>query len=314
MLSATLYILWCSLHIAFQYVVLYAGENKASFSVASVVGTALLVKLFVVATTFVYISAGDSWDSTRQSLFEARYTMLTCACPALLYALGDILKTVSQLHLTMSELQGLYAFRMPFVAFIYTWMFNKSLPKGNWIGLCVIFLGVISMELQKSAYDGGMMIATSSTFIFGLLALCGVLATAFGGGANEYLLKNAPGTISLQNTALYSWGLVPVLFFSALMPGPVGKFGAPQDQFEALAVVTLAAYGITAAYFLKYLGIIWREVGMGTVLFVDACIDVMRGEIMPTGTLMSLCLIFVGLLIFILAEYQQKKREDEEGK
>jgi len=104
------------------------------------------------------------------------------------------------------------------------------------------------------------------------------------------------------------WGILAV-FIQMKVSGE--RFDMPDDARVLNVIVTLAAVSICTAYFLKYLGVIWREVAIGTILFSGACCDVLRGEVLGIGCFVSLCVIFMGVVFFVVASLDEAEVKEK---
>ena len=199
------------------------------------------------------------------------------------------------------KVQLLYSLRLPIMAVLWSVVFSKRLSALNVTALALILAAVLAAHFGKSQEQRSFSAADSgeqseNSWFLRVLTVVAALASSFAAVSNEFLLRKAEGSANLQNAAMYTWGMAALF----VVKGWSGTVALPETRHEYAAATTLALLGVVTAYFLKYLGCIWREAAGGVMLLADVVIDSLNGADVNYTTCSSYTLAFVGISIFVI--------------
>jgi drug/metabolite transporter (DMT)-like permease len=285
----------------------YATRNK-DYNSGMIVLMSLMVKVLVTLT--LWRSMDASFLELPRAAWEARGTMLQYAVPASFYAMSDILRVDVVRATDASTFSILINTRMLFLAFVWQLFMNRRLQLIHWASLTAVLVGCIMKEIPHMEYDVGMG-ANSRHWAYAEILGLGVI-TSIATVWNEMLLqKRADVGVNLQNMAMYGWGgmctLCVTMMWAVFHPShAVNPFHA--DAWRAilgeplvfLSGVILALFGISVAYFLRYLSNITREVTFGAAApLLSVAMDFFLFKL-TLGTLehIGLVLVLLGVVLF----------------
>jgi drug/metabolite transporter (DMT)-like permease len=224
---------------------------------------------------------GSSWSELPVQLRKHRATLSQYVIPAGLYAAGDILRVDALRQTDAGTFAVLFNSRILFLAVVWQWVMGRKLLAIHWVSLLGILFGCCLKEyphVHMGFEDSRRNWAYLEIVTLGCL-------TAAAAVWNEMLLQHrSEAGVSLQNLAMYSWGIfwtgLIALVWSITHPAHgVSPFTAGawlaifSDTLVLAQMILLACYGICTAYFLRYLSNIAREVALGAFVVFSVIMD-----------------------------------------
>lgn len=288
------FVLYVALYMA--WAMLTYATKGGPHSSAILVLNAFIIKL-TISLGLWRAWEGCSLAALPGTIYAQRWTLAQYVFPAGLYAAGDMLRVEVLRNTDPGTYAVLFNLRMLFLALVWQWALDRRLEWVHWGGLLLILGGCIAKELPELYTPGGFGPSAERHVAYIEIAVLGIL-TAVAAVWNEFLLKKREEAgVSLQNIAMYSFGLVwsgifavlPMLLPAAWVEGT--GFSSQAGLFEASVwaaiygqplvltqTILLAVYGITTAYFLRHLSNIMREVATAVIVVLSVAMDLLIFE------------------------------------
>lgn len=293
-LYVALYMLWAMLTYA---------SRASVHSSAMVVLNALLIKL-VICLVLWRVMDGP-FSELPLAAWRERATLNQYVVPAGLYAVGDALRVDALRATDPGTFAILFNSRVLFLILAWQYAMGRTLKAVHWISLLAILAGCAIKELPHAQSDP----AHKRFLAYGEIVLLGML-TATAAVWNEMLLqKRAHVPVNLQNLAMYVWGMFWTFFLTVAWWLSVPTATNPFDRESwtiiwsspliLAGVVVLAFYGVTTAYFLRYLTNIAREVALGIFALLSVAMDrFVFGERLAALEYAGAALVLTGIALF----------------
>jgi drug/metabolite transporter (DMT)-like permease len=265
--TAVVFTFYLGLYMA--WAMLTYATRGGSHSSGMLVLNALIFKL-AVSLVLWRSWEGSSYLDLPHIAWEARGPLFQYVVPAGLYAVSDIIRTNALRATDASTFAILFNSRMLFLALVWQWVMNRKLRLLHWLSLTAVLVGCALKEFPhiETSRENARYWAYVDIVLLGVITS---IATVW----NEKLLQTrADVGVSLQNLAMYIWGIMctlcVVMVWAVLDPGQLMSpfnWEAWQAIWGEPLVLTsafvLAIYGVATAYFLRYLSNITREVTLG---------------------------------------------------
>jgi drug/metabolite transporter (DMT)-like permease len=272
---------YVSLYMAWSMLT-YAARD-ASHNSAILVLNALLLKL-VFSLGLWRAFDGSSFTELSAAVWKERDIIYQYACPSALYALGDVLRVVALRLTSPGTFAVIFNTRVLFLCFVWQYWMGRRLKAVHWLSLVLILVGSYAKEAHS--LDFGNHQADSTRYYGYQAVLILGVCTATAAVLNEGLLQHrSEVSVSLQNLAMYGWGVMWTALISVIwmLVEPDNTTSSLFHSDAWLAVwahplvlgqaVVLALYGVTTAYFLRYLNNIAREVAIGIFAILSVAMD-----------------------------------------
>jgi hypothetical protein len=301
-----IYVGYVLMHVALTSTTSEASRKGIPVQTVTGISVACVAKFVVSAVLFAMEPIDDEEEvsslgdrvaltmrvRTREA-YECRWTLLACAVPAWCYVLSDIGNYVAVQHISINVMCIVYNLKMPLTAVLWVRLFAKSLRNTTWIGLLVITVAGL-LQVAVKAPTPGSEGAFPLRWYLPLVLLAAVINVA-AALSNEYLLRGRPGSINLQNMAIYAFSFVGII---------VGRAVTGQEllgwhlltPIEWVVASLLTAVGLTTAYMFKHLGVAWREIAQGSILLGCMGVESLVFRVPLThGLTMCAAVSFVGI-------------------
>lgn len=264
----------------------------------SVIAATILIYLGKSVVSFVMFLCRSNVRESFSALFAPGSersgrtpAILLPLIPGGLLGCYDTLSFLSLHRLDPATYQVLVHTRIIAVCLLWQWVFKFKLSGTQWLSI-VIFLaaGITkSIDTLKTEHGGdftGIQIVIVQTLI-------GALANV----STEVLLKEMPIPTDLVNTCTYSWGLIWLLIAILWNQGPNALYSEllspaawarlQADPYMMGSIVSLICLGITAAYLLKMLSNIVKELSGGMVIIITCVVQMVTTTLGILGCIMA---------------------------
>jgi len=260
-----------------------ARSNGTSFNKFAMVFCQNCAKLLLAFGMYMLLDGDISSliaEAKKSKLLMFRYMI-----PAGLYAAYDVLGYYNLSLIDSPTYFIVMQVRILVTALVHQHMFQKKLNKNNWVGLCLVMVGVVTQMYGKSAADTAQN--STPNWVFGSI-LVQVMLTATAGVINEKLLKDVEISMNLQNMYMYSCSMILLLVSNLL-----GLSGSSSTlDMEAFAGLTnpnilpmlliMSTVGITTSVFLKLLDSIRKTIANAMEIVALAIFSCMLFDAEPT--------------------------------
>jgi hypothetical protein len=299
-----IYFGYIALHVALTCTTAEASRKGIPVQTVTVISVACVAKFVVSAILFAMEPIDCDEEVTSldrvaltlrarvEETYDCRWTLLACAMPAWFYVLSDIGDYVAVQHISITVAKVVYSLKMPLTAVLWVRLFSKSLRKTTWIGLAVITIsGLLQVASKAPTLGSEGMIALRYLPLVLFAAVMSVAASLW----NEYLLRGRPGSINLQNMAIYAFSFVGIISGRAVTGQELWGWHL-LTPIEWLVASMLTGVGLVTAYMFKHLGVAWREIAQGSILLGCMSVESLVFRV-PFTHALTLCaaVSFVGL-------------------
>eukprot|EP00929_Paragymnodinium_shiwhaense_P062105 TRINITY_DN31004_c0_g1_i1.p1 TRINITY_DN31004_c0_g1~~TRINITY_DN31004_c0_g1_i1.p1 ORF type:complete len:448 (-),score=82.58 TRINITY_DN31004_c0_g1_i1:140-1483(-) len=316
-IAALVFGLYIALYMSWSMLT-YASRGGKHNSALTVLG-ATIIKLAL--SFFLWrIWEGASFSLLPAAVWKHRHTLAQYVVPAGLYAAGDVLRVHALRATDNGTFAVLFNSRLLFLALVWQWAMDRKLLALHWASLMAILVGCVLKEWPHASFGGE---ASARHWAYVEIIVLGTM-TAMAAVWNERLLQTRTDAgVALQNLAMYSWGLFWTTVIGLLWnyfdpaananPFSVGSWSHVWSEPLVIGqVVLLACYGVTTAYFLRYLSNIAREVALGVFIVLSVMMDVLIFHKSPYAIECGgVLLVMLGIALFCWQPVLPKKAPEK---
>jgi len=280
-------------------------QERAGATGYSVISATIWVYFGKCAASLVILACRgnlkmDSFDAGGAK-FGKTFSVFLLMGTGSLFAFYDCISFLVLRNFDPATYQVLTHMRVIFVGVLWQIVFRSQLSGKQWQSLLLLVAaGITKLVARAGVLDPSVLGATIA------LVVVQCTLSAFANVYAEALLKDmAKMPTDLVNAIMYFWGTVSLTMVMMIAEGP-GKISSELissaawtklqgDPWMMGSIVSLVVFGITAAYLLKHLSNIVKEMSGAFVIIISAILEVAIIG-MKVMTMLDLCGIVLAVL------------------
>lgn len=277
-------------------------DGKYAYSPPSVALMAEVLKL-LLSCGFLVAERGSLGTAVLEVASGGPWLWLSYTVPSLLYAMGNNLDMLNNLHMDPATEHVLVQGKIFTTGLLWWLVFRQPLGLRKWLSLLLLFGGGVLAALPSEALvEGSRRMHIDSVGVVFVMLHC--WGSGGAGVYNEWLLKVLGGgrgeSIHTSNIRLYIIGsMVNLAAFCWHRPGSDRPFLFGHNRYSLALVLTYALMGLVLSQVMKWFNVIVKLFMSGASMYVTAVFSWLLFGFAPTTNFaLGLALVTFAMVLF----------------